>query len=225
MKYGRSHLIKFSRSLDIYVIGPHWIGVIVTVFVIFGGSFINHRMIMKLEKSFLQWNLLCFDVVMKIVTTFLLLITALTNPGIVLPPPSSASDRSDEEEGSALVVSSTSSLRRSRVDGEEGRGVVGKGGGGGAETSSEQYCEHCHVYCTEEMKVKHCTDCGYCIERLDHHCPWMGQCVGRYNMRYVIRSHSYYWMTDICDRWFILFNASWMIYFTQFILLAVFLKV
>lgn len=29
----------------------------------------------------------------------------------------------------------------------------------------------------------HCDDCGLCIEELDHHCVWVGKCVGRYNLK------------------------------------------
>jgi hypothetical protein len=52
----------------------------------------------------------------------------------------------------------------------------------GNDDDSDVYCELCHIYSKASLKVKHCNDCGYCIEKLDHHCPWMGQCVGRYNM-------------------------------------------
>ena len=29
--------------------------------------------------------------------------------------------------------------------------------------------------------VLHCPDCNVCIEECDHHCPWMGGCVGKGN--------------------------------------------
>mmetsp|Transcript_27613 Transcript_27613/g.34273 ORF Transcript_27613/g.34273 Transcript_27613/m.34273 type:complete len:153 (-) Transcript_27613:187-645(-) len=31
--------------------------------------------------------------------------------------------------------------------------------------------------------VHHCRACGYCVVYLDHHCPWVNNCVGFYNQK------------------------------------------
>lgn len=36
-----------------------------------------------------------------------------------------------------------------------------------------EFCEVCEVYQPDEMRIHHCHDCNYCIEGMDHHCPWM----------------------------------------------------
>eukprot|EP00735_Rhodelphis_limneticus_P002343 TRINITY_DN13178_c0_g1::TRINITY_DN13178_c0_g1_i1::g.31128::m.31128 TRINITY_DN13178_c0_g1::TRINITY_DN13178_c0_g1_i1::g.31128 ORF type:complete len:325 (-),score=38.17,sp/Q7XA86/ZDH11_ARATH/30.04/2e-28,zf-DHHC/PF01529.15/1.9e-40 TRINITY_DN13178_c0_g1_i1:287-1201(-) len=42
-------------------------------------------------------------------------------------------------------------------------------------------CAKCNML--QPMRVKHCRDCEHCIYRFDHHCFWLGTCVGRKNHR------------------------------------------
>lgn len=45
---------------------------------------------------------------------------------------------------------------------------------GGEETTM---CGRCQI--ERPAEAIHCTRCGVCVDKLDHHCPFMGQCVGR----------------------------------------------
>jgi len=45
------------------------------------------------------------------------------------------------------------------------------------------YCNICRVVYREGVEgTEHCTDCGFCVEGLDHHCPWSSKCIGNGNL-------------------------------------------
>lgn len=40
-------------------------------------------------------------------------------------------------------------------------------------------CDH-----LQPLRTKHCDDCNRCVRTFDHHCPWIGGCVGERNRAY-----------------------------------------
>lgn len=104
-----------------------------------------------------HWYIFCMALILQVIVCVSLLLTMFTDPGY-LP---------QQQRAVTWEIRSSKAL------------VHFKGG-----ISKLKYCHTCHII--RPPRTVHCSYCNVCIERMDHHCPWLGCCIGKRN--YVVFS-------------------------------------
>lgn len=51
-----------------------------------------------------------------------------------------------------------------------------------ADQTSRWFCKKCKIM--KPLRCHHCRRCNRCVMKMDHHCYWIDNCVGLYNMKY-----------------------------------------
>lgn len=128
----------------------------------------------------------------------LLLLTSGRDPGIV--------PRNTNPPEPEIIEGQTPQLRLPRTKDVVVNGI----------TVKTKYCDTCMLY--RPPRCSHCSICNNCVEKFDHHCPWVGQCIGL-----VISSSSseisclfltlviyYIWLTEVSPLFISLFFCVYM---------------
>lgn len=80
----------------------------------------------------------------------------------------------EDKEKSVSVSHEVSSLLRSTVEHKMKKGSYGK----------PRYCKNCKGY--KPDRCHHCSVCNTCVLKMDHHCPFVGNCVGFRNYKFFL---------------------------------------
>ena len=97
----------------------------------------------------------------------LLLLTSACDPGIVPRSPHPLEDLSGYDSSASVEVGGRQSLQLPRTKEVFVNGLPVR----------VKYCETCMIY--RPPRCSHCSVCDNCVEKFDHHCPWVGQCIGK----------------------------------------------
>lgn len=164
-KIGNIYVLSSSPYIHISL-GPHWIGTVVTLILIAGGTLLDYNIVAQNTAISSSFQSFCIHYIYIMCTTTmtLLLLTACSDPGITT--------KENQLFDTSLIGSSNSSSKYDEVFDSEGDSCF--------------HCDECDIKQPQRMNIYHCYDCGCCIIGHDHHCPWMSKCIGKKNMKWFI---------------------------------------
>lgn len=117
------------------------------------------------HKSHFSLNLLLF----KMQVFINLILVSATDPGII--------PRNDQANIEDVGTSDGTRSKRVMINGVE---------------MKLKYCRICKIF--RPPRSCHCAVCDNCVEKFDHHCPWIGQCIAlvRLHHKVMLLSHRLY---------------------------------
>ncbi|XP_019187731.1 PREDICTED: probable protein S-acyltransferase 1 isoform X2 [Ipomoea nil] len=112
-------------------------------------------------------------IVLTILDLIFLFFTSSSNPGII---PRNKSPPEFDEILEASVTSMDWYTRATSIKLPRTKDVMVNG-----YSVKVKFCDTCLLY--RPPRASHCSICNNCVDKFDHHCPWVGQCIGVRNYR------------------------------------------
>ncbi|KAG4211630.1 hypothetical protein ERO13_A02G106000v2 [Gossypium hirsutum] len=124
------------------------------------------------EDDSLNFHILIGGLILTVLDLSFLFLTSSGDPGIIprnskaSEPPSEESKKSPQGPPWDWAINKTN-LKIPKV-----KDIVLKNG----QTVKVKFCETCLLY--RSPRASHCSICNNCVQKFDHHCPWVDQCIG-----------------------------------------------
>lgn len=132
-----------------------------------------------------------FGFAMVIVAEYFFIRAWWCDPGVITPKEDN--EKKIKRSKSTSLAAAEELKQNSRYDFDGLMYSCVSGNGNGA-TSSGVECYTCKV--PRPSRSKHCSMCGHCVRRFDHHCPWINNDVGEGSLRYFI--YFVFWHVIAC---------------------------